>query len=57
LLHQRDHANNLALIVLGTEVGGSGGLVIDKADLVGALMRPQHGLAKTDDFVGAATGN
>jgi hypothetical protein len=57
LLHQRDHPNHLAIIVLGTEVGGSGGLVIDKADLVGALMRPQHGLAKTDDFVGAATGN
>jgi hypothetical protein len=57
LLHQRDHPNHLAIIVLGTEVDGSGAIIIGKADLVQALMRPQHGLAKSDNFVGAATGN
>jgi hypothetical protein len=38
-------------------VDGAGAIVIREADFIRALMRPQHGLAKTEDFVGPATGN
>jgi hypothetical protein len=50
--HHRDHSNHLAIVVLGAEVGGALAHVIGEADLLGTLMRPQHGLAEAKDFVG-----
>jgi hypothetical protein len=57
LPHQRDHANHLAAAVLCAEVNAAGALVIWEANFVRALMRPQDGLAKAEDFVSPAPDN